>query len=243
MAQILDAQPPALGALRKRFPALGCFADLEAAGLVTLAEAAHMAEVTAASLIAFLNGEVADLTRSPDALETVPDWLAAAEAGAEILDVRPLIGAGEDPRDRVLGLARQMPEGGYLAILAPFDPVPLRNLLARMGFASYARHEEPGRWRVIFRREAGPRPQIGLGDRGGASCGPMDLRGLEAPAPMVAILRRIDGEEGQGASFEVLLDRDPLFLHPELAERGWEAQLLEDAPAGLRFWLARIPAP
>ena len=50
----------------------------------------------------------------------------------------------------------------------------------------------------------------------------LDVRGLAPPGPMVAILSLVDTGEA-GGSFVAHLDRDPLFLYPELAERGWTA--------------------
>lgn len=47
----------------------------------------------------------------------------------------------------------------------------------------------------------------------------LDLRGLEAPQPAVAILREIDG--GCEDHLTVHMDREPLFLFGELTERGW----------------------
>lgn len=48
----------------------------------------------------------------------------------------------------------------------------------------------------------------------------LDVRGLEPPEPMVEILRLL---EGGAVSCPVIvhLDRDPIFLYPELDERGW----------------------
>ena len=53
----------------------------------------------------------------------------------------------------------------------------------------------------------------------------IDVRGLEPPDPMVAILRAIDS----GAAGVVLvahLDREPIFLYPELDDRGWSHELM-----------------
>ena len=53
----------------------------------------------------------------------------------------------------------------------------------------------------------------------------IDVRGLEPPEPMVEILRLID----QGAVESVLiahLDREPIFLYPELVDRGWNHEIL-----------------
>jgi hypothetical protein len=54
----------------------------------------------------------------------------------------------------------------------------------------------------------------------------IDVRGLEPPEPMVEILRLIDG----GAIKNVLvahLDREPIFLYPELDDRGWSHEVME----------------
>lgn len=67
----------------------------------------------------------------------------------------------------------------------------------------------------------------------------IDVRGLEPPAPLVAILQLLDSI-GDGGELIVHHDRDPVLLYPELAERGWSAEDL-DAPAGeVRLRLARV---
>jgi hypothetical protein len=52
----------------------------------------------------------------------------------------------------------------------------------------------------------------------------IDVRGLNPPEPMVAILSLL--EEGDVSSLIVHLDRDPIFLYPELDERGWGYELM-----------------
>ena len=58
----------------------------------------------------------------------------------------------------------------------------------------------------------------------------IDVRGLGAPAPLVAILQLV-AAVGDGTLVLVHHDRDPLMLYPELAEIGWLAERI-DAPAG-----------
>lgn len=68
----------------------------------------------------------------------------------------------------------------------------------------------------------------------------IDVRGMDPPAPLVAVLRLIDtGPE----ALPVILhhDRDPVLLYPELAERGWEAERIEAEPGEVRLRLR--PAP
>jgi len=54
----------------------------------------------------------------------------------------------------------------------------------------------------------------------------IDLRGLEPPEPMVAILQAIDGGEVDTALI-AHLDREPIFLYPELDDRGWSHELIQ----------------
>ncbi|MCL4763692.1 MAG: DUF2249 domain-containing protein [Burkholderiales bacterium] len=68
----------------------------------------------------------------------------------------------------------------------------------------------------------------------------VDVRGLAPPRPLVAIVGLI-ASLPPGRSLIVHLDRDPVLLYPELAERGWRAQRL-DAPSGeVRLRLEREP--
>ena len=48
----------------------------------------------------------------------------------------------------------------------------------------------------------------------------IDVRGLPPPEPMVMILRLIEASD-TGSPVIVHLDREPIFLYPELDERGW----------------------
>jgi hypothetical protein len=53
----------------------------------------------------------------------------------------------------------------------------------------------------------------------------VDLRGLEPPEPMVTVLRLID----LGEVDNVLIahfDREPIFLYPELDDRGWTHEVV-----------------
>lgn len=67
----------------------------------------------------------------------------------------------------------------------------------------------------------------------------LDVRGLKPPEPMVAILSLI--EAGVPGVLIVHLDRDPVFLYPELAERGWVATRVDADPDDVRLRLERAP--
>ena len=53
----------------------------------------------------------------------------------------------------------------------------------------------------------------------------IDVRGLEPPEPMVAILRLIDSAEADDIVI-AHLDREPIFLYPELDDRGWGYEIV-----------------
>jgi len=56
----------------------------------------------------------------------------------------------------------------------------------------------------------------------------IDLRGLEPPEPMVAVLQAIDGGEVDTA-LVAHFDREPIFLYPELDDRGWSHELIQSS--------------
>ena len=91
--------------------------------------------------------------------------------------------------------------------------------------------------------DGGPRPDLVLllvlawsmlrglteGIIGGIAGGlALDLRGLDPPEPMVAILGLIDSGEA-GPVLIAHLDREPIFLYPELDDRGWAHEVLPSA--------------
>ena len=56
----------------------------------------------------------------------------------------------------------------------------------------------------------------------------IDVRNLEPPGPMVAILQAIDGG-GVDTALIAHLDREPIFLYPELDDRGWSHEIIQSS--------------
>ena len=56
----------------------------------------------------------------------------------------------------------------------------------------------------------------------------LDVRDLEPPGPMVAILQAIDGG-GVDTALIAHLDREPIFLYPELDDRGWSHEIIQSS--------------
>ncbi len=70
----------------------------------------------------------------------------------------------------------------------------------------------------------------------------IEVRGLPPPEPLRAILMLVE-EVPDGTVIVVHHDRHPIYLFPELAERGWSWAELE-APAGeVRLELRQSPNP
>jgi hypothetical protein len=71
------------------------------------------------------------------------------------VDVTPHAGHDEDPRPSIMrGLMALCDPDDVLLVRHPFDPVPLRDLFARRGFASWAEERRPHDWYIYFYRPA-----------------------------------------------------------------------------------------
>ncbi|MGE5476066.1 MAG: DUF2249 domain-containing protein [Bacteroidales bacterium] len=175
-----------------------------------------------------------------------PEWLALA-LDTEPLDVRPALAAGDDPLRIILEAADRVDFGHALVIDAPFNPSPLRRILAARGFSSYGRILGPGHWRVFFvlnggqdwerdaEVEVSPEGAMAWREDDGLH---IDVRKLKPPQPMLAVLRLLE----TAAAGEVVVvhhERVPQFLLPELAERGWAVARMAEEPANVRLWLQR----
>lgn len=69
-----------------------------------------------------------------------------------VLDVRPILAAGEEPFDRIMQTVATLSSGQDLVVLAPFEPVPLEGVLGSQGFTYEAIEIGAGDWKVTFRQ-------------------------------------------------------------------------------------------
>lgn len=174
-----------------------------------------------------------------------PAWVDSLDPVAtRQIDIRALLQRGEEPLPMLVEQSRDIPVGGALVIDAPFDPGPLRRLLARAGFADHAEQLGPEHWRIWFCRErpAAPatpdtRPEAAMiwQDEDGWH---IDVRGLDPPEPMLAIIALIE-TPAVGGPVIVHHEREPVYLYPELAERGWSWAFLDGDEGEVRLRLDR----
>ncbi len=72
-----------------------------------------------------------------------------------ILDVRPILAAGDDPFAEILAAVAALGPGEVLELIAPLDPVPLYAVLAARGFSHVTERLGEGDFRITFRRTDG----------------------------------------------------------------------------------------
>lgn len=166
---------------------------------------------------------------------------------ASPLDVRGLLAGGADPFAAIMDAAAGIEFGGVLVIDAPFNPSPLRRVLAGRGFSSYGRKLSEGHWRVFFHLDGGsdweagaevevtPEGAMTWREEDGLH---IDVRKLTPPQPLTAILRVVEGA-GSDTTLVVHHDREPHLLAPELAERGWRIARMSSEVVNIRLWLER----
>jgi uncharacterized protein (DUF2249 family) len=143
------------------------------------------------------------------------------------LDVRPILRAGGEPFDQIMGTVSALRPGESLRLLATFKPVPLFSVLGARGFSHEERELEGGDWEVLFSpggesqpRQAAAAP-VAPADKAAwpEPARHMDNRELDPPEPMVRILTATEAMK-PGEVLSALLCREPIFLIPELEKRG-----------------------
>ena len=152
------------------------------------------------------------------------------------VDVRPEIGRGEEPFARIMTAVGGLGPAEALCVRAPFEPVPLYAVLGRRGLAHWTERLAANDWRVCFYRAVAP-TSAGRTDLADAT---LDVRGLEPPLPMVRILERLDALP-PGGTLTVLHERRPMFLYPQLDERGFRHETDEPEPGLVRLVIHRAP--
>jgi uncharacterized protein (DUF2249 family) len=80
-------------------------------------------------------------------VEQVKHW---KEEAGQVLDVRPELAKGGEPFVRIMEAASAIRPGGSLVIIAPFEPVPLYDVLAARGFAHETVKVAADEWAVRF---------------------------------------------------------------------------------------------
>jgi uncharacterized protein (DUF2249 family) len=161
------------------------------------------------------------------------------EARQVHLDVREDIQRGREPFARIMAAVKALGVDQALVLRVPFEPLPLYDVLGKRGFAHWTERRASDDWSVWFFRDAAPRAEQTAAPAPAASRRTVvDVRGLEPPQPMLRVLEEID-RLGPGAELEVHHDRRPMFLYPQLDERGFVHETDEPEPGLVRILIRR----
>lgn len=165
------------------------------------------------------------------------------EARRVHLDVREEIHAGREPFIRIMAVVKALGADQVLVLRAPFEPLPLYEVLGRRGFAHWIERADADDWLVWFFRDAGPAsgPTPGPATPARDARVVLDVRGLEPPHPMVRVLQAAE-RLPLGSVLEVRHERRPIFLYPQLDERGFDHETDEPEPGLVRILIRRREA-
>lgn len=89
-----------------------------------------------------------------ESVEAGPEqWVVEITCRARIVDARPVIAGGGEPFGAIMDAASSTVAGEVLVVYAPFDPVPLEEVLTKQGFEHVAEQIDSESWRVRFVRQ------------------------------------------------------------------------------------------
>lgn len=152
------------------------------------------------------------------------------------LDVRPILAQDKDPLKEILAAIKKLEGGQGLKLINTFEPLPLIHLLADKGFSYRVEYPEPNlvityfsKSEMVVERIAAIRPATPAADNDqfdrllkrfdeyGITF--LDVRQLEMPKPMLAILEQTRNLLA-GSALIVYHKKTPIYLLPELEKQG-----------------------
>jgi uncharacterized protein (DUF2249 family) len=227
---------------------------------VTLAQAAQIAQVEVAALLAVL-ARATGQAAPPHCAGPAPARTPLAAGGSRppfleqftgdrlvIVDVREDIRRGQEPFAKIMAAVKELKPGQALLLRNVFEPVPLYQVLKKKELDHWTECRGPEDWWIYFypspaagTAAAASSPEAG----GGGEVAPVrraaevivDARGLEPPQPMQRILEAL-ASLPEGATLLARTDRRPMLLYPKLEERGYRYETRETDGDGFetRIW-------
>ncbi|MFQ0813112.1 universal stress protein [Brucella anthropi] len=153
--------------------------------------------------------------------------LSVQDISHHVLDVRPFIKGGVEPFNAIMEAVDGLLPGQALLLIAPFKPAPLFSVMERKGFAATPEPLDNGDWQVLFTPATEAAPELSFsGNVVSPDAWPepsryLDCTDMQPPEPLVCILAEVE-DMAAGDVLFALLHREPLFLFPELENRGHE---------------------
>lgn len=182
-----------------------------------------------------------------DKPHSVPAYLHTVNPqNVVILDVRPTIEEGKDPLREITQAVKNIPEKGALKVINSFEPTPLIALLEKQGYNSFVDTVEDDVIETWFYKTGDKKvsaeivPEVkeeGWDEMIKTYDGKMreiDVRPLPMPQPLHTILENLDTLPAENALF-VNHKRIPVFLLPELRDRGFDYRIKELSEGEVRL--------
>jgi len=162
-----------------------------------------------------------------------PDWLDLGRVTVT-LDTREDQRRGKEPFHKIMDAAQQVKPGDIMLLRNTFDPLPLYDVLGKLGFEGWGRQIGENDWEVFFGRVKTEQPER-RGPSHTRTARPaqvieLDNRGLEPPQPLVRIMNAL-AEMGDEDILVATMPHRPMHLYPILEERGYSHHT-EDLPDG-----------
>lgn len=186
-----------------------------------------------------VNLQTAVAEETPGETKPIPVFLRELkEEDLVPLDVRPMLAAGEDPLKQIQQRVKDLKTGQVLKVINSFEPTPLVKLLEKQGFQFYVDNIREDWVETYFYKSSSAPASLPEADtstsgdwdlclkRFEKKLQPIDVRQLEMPQPMMAILEALDKLPRDHALF-VHHKRIPVFLLTELKERDFEYRIQE----------------
>lgn len=174
-----------------------------------------------------------------EAKKSVPAFITSLRKEQLIeLDVRPVIASGSDPLNIIMEEVKTVQPRQVLKIINTFEPTPLILMLEKKGFETYVDNVSDSLIETYFYKTAKNNSeeiqteQTATNDWDkvmqsfGDKLQKIDVRHLEMPQPMLSILAALD-ELPKGIALYVYHKRIPVFLLPELVQRGFDYRIKE----------------
>lgn len=182
--------------------------------------------------------------------QPVPGFLQRSEEMKPVtLDVRPVLAEGTDPLRLIQQTIKGLQAGEVLHIVNTFEPTPLIKLLEKQGFEAYVDRSEDGVVETYFYKTgdalAGSHEADANNDDLDSALKifeerlqEIDVRQLEMPGPMMAILGALEKLPG-GDALLVHHKRVPVYLLSELKDRGFEYRIKEESEGQVKLVVFR----
>lgn len=203
---------------------------------VTIAEAAKIGKCSVETFfeklkaIGFEIEDTVDTKINSSAEISIPEFVVSSnETNTHKLDVRLEISSGRDPFQIIMKAMEELPKDFVLLLINSFEPVPLIKILNKKGYLSYVKNQDDGTVLTYFKKGSGSTSLknadavdqddfISITQRFCGKIKTIDVRNLEMPLPMTAILSELEMLPSDMALF-VHHKKVPQFLLPELQER------------------------